>query len=236
MTKNEKKIILRHDVDNPFVYRKSLFNKLMNRFYLSNSKIPRNENLPGYLAALREILELEDKFNARGTFFFRTVTSPSFDLIQQMRKKGHEIAYHADRIETFQEFHTDLKKLQQKTKCEMIGFTKHGFAKIRSGGIWNEKKMIEYAKLSNMKYLAQGQDHPEWEEPQLINGIYVFGHHLTIKKSNMKELTHYIESHKWPLLMLHPEDLFIGDEKEKFIELLKKYKTISIEDLINQLA
>ncbi len=236
MNQDEFKIILRHDVDNPFVYRKGLFNKLMNRVYLSNTKLPRNENLPGYLSALQDVLELENRSGATGTFFFRTVTCPSLNLVKEMKEKGHEISFHADRIDSFQEFEDDLNELRNKTNCQISGFTKHGYAKVRSGGGWDESKMIEYAKNANLKYLAQGEDHHDWEEPHLVDGVYVFGHHLTIKKASKEELNQYIESHKWPLLMLHPEDLFIDGVKEKFIMILKKAKVISIEESLKLIS
>ena len=235
MKKNGIKIILRHDVDNPFVYRKGFFNKILNRFYLSNPKFPRKESQPGYLEALRKTLELENRFNSKGTFFFRTVTCPTLDLVKEMRAKGHEIAYHADRTETFEDFEEDLNILQNKIKCPISGFTMHGQAKVRSGRAWDREKMIEYGKAANLKYLAQGEDHPDWEKPQLVDGIYFFGHHLTIKKSSIEEITRYIESHNWPLLMLHPEDLFIDGEKEKFIQILKKFNTISVEESLKHL-
>jgi len=235
--KNEVKIvILRHDVDSPFVYRKSLFKKIINRIYLSDPVLPGKQHLSGYLEALRSVLELERKFNAKGTFFFRTITCPTNDLIKYMVDAGHELAYHADRIETFHEFNHDLSKLQEKIGFPIHGFTKHGFAKVRSGGAWNERKMIDFANSAHLQYLAQGVDHPGWEKPQLVNGVYLFGHHLTIKNATIEELIRYIESNRWPMLLLHPEDLFINGVKEKFLRILKVAKAISVKDALNLIA
>jgi len=236
MKNNVNNFILRHDVDSPFVYRKSITKKLMNKIFLLKPEIPGKEKLPGYLEALKYLLKLEKKFDAKGTFFFRTVTCPSHDLATKMISDGHELAYHADRINAFQDFVDDFNFLKTKTNRSMAGFTKHGFAKVRSGGIWNEKKMIEYAKSANMKYLAQGVDHPEWEEPRKFDGVFVFGHHLTVKDSSVDELKEYVETHKWPLLLLHPEDLFIEGVEKKFIEILKNYNAISVIDALTQMS
>ncbi len=236
MRQDSRVFILRHDVDSPFVYRKNLFKKIMNRVYLSKPKLPGKEHLPGYHEALRNTLELEEKYNAKGTFFFRTVTCPPPDLVKKIINDKHEIAYHADQIGTFQEFHDDLKKIREDTMYPIQGFTKHGIAKVRSGGPWDEKKMVEYAHLANLKYLAQGVFHPDWEKPQLVNGVFLFGHHLTIKDSKIDELIKYLDSHTLPMLLLHPEDLFIEGVKEKFIKILKFAKAISVEEALNQLT
>lgn len=228
--------ILRHDVDSPFVYRKSLTKKLMNRIFLSKPEIPGKEKLPGYLEALKYTLKLEKKFKAKGTFFFRTVTCPTKDLVKKIVGDSHELAYHADRIDTFQEFYDDLNFIQEKIDYKIKGFTKHGFAKVKSGGEWDEKKLVEYAKSANMKYLAQGVDHPDWEKPQLIDGVYLFGHHLTIKDANMNELEQYIKSHKWPMLLLHPEDLFIDGVNEKFNKILEISKAITVTEALKQIT
>jgi len=235
MTEKDEIVILRHDVDSPFVYKKSLFKKIINRVYLTNPEIPGKEHLPGYLEALKSVLKIEKEFEAKGTFFFRTVTSPTNDLVDYMTTNGHELAYHADRIETFQEFQDDLNKLQNKIKSPIQGFTKHGFAKVRSGGPWNEKKMVEFAKKANLKYLAQGVDHKDWEKPQIVDGVYLFGHHLTIKDAKIEDMIQYIESNEWPMLLLHPEDLFINGVKEKFLKILKVAKAISVKDALESI-
>ncbi len=233
MKKNDGFIILRHDVDNPFLYRKSLFQKILNRVYLSNPEFPGKEHFPTYLEAVKTLLKLEKRFSAKATFFFRTVTYPTYDLIKELRDGKHEVAYHADRDKTFREFHEDLKKVQNRTKMTISGFTKHGISKHRSGGHWDEKKMIEYGNKANLKYLAQGESHPGWETPQLVNGVYVFGHHKTIWKESIEELTRYIESNKWPMLLLHPEDLIINGVKEKFIKILSMTKAISVREALD---
>ena len=91
MRQDSRVFILRHDVDSPFVYRKNLFKKIMNRVYLSKPKLPGKEHLPGYHEALRNTLELEEKYNAKGTFFFRTVTCPPPDLVKKIINDKHEI-------------------------------------------------------------------------------------------------------------------------------------------------
>lgn len=229
--KNEGKIvILRHDVDSPFVYRKNFLKKALNRIYLSNSELPGKSIMPGYLEALNYLLELEAKFQAPGTFFFRTVTCPSSEIVRKMLAQKHEIAFHADRIDLFENFQNDLNKLQESMNLKIDGFSKHGFAKVRSGGSWDENRMIRYANLAKLKYLAQGVDHPDWEEPKLIDGVFIFGHHKTIKDTDFDDLVSYVKSKKWPMLMLHPEDLFIKGVEEKFLKILQFVKTITVKE------
>ncbi len=47
MTEKDEIVILRHDVDSPFVYKKSLFKKIINRVYLTDPEIPGKEHIPG---------------------------------------------------------------------------------------------------------------------------------------------------------------------------------------------
>ncbi|MGI0021837.1 MAG: hypothetical protein ACRD9Q_03150 [Nitrososphaeraceae archaeon] len=228
MKDHEMFFILRHDVDSPFVYRKGLFKRTLNKIYLSYPALPGKELFPGHLEALRLALEIEEEYNAKGTFFFRTVTLPTRNLQAKIIQNGHEIAFHADRITTFQEFQEDLNILLEKTKCRILGFTKHGFAKVRGGGEWNENKMIEYANLARLKYLAQGVEHPDWDGPRMVKGVYSFGHHLTVWNSTLDDMITYIKNGKSPMLLLHPEDLFIDGVKDKFIAILKVAKAITV--------
>ena len=95
--------------------------------------------------------------------------------------------------------------------------------------------MVEFAKKANLKYLAQGVDHKDWEKPQIVDGVYLFGHHLTIKDAKIEDMIQYIESNKWPMLLLHPEDLFINGVKEKFLKILKVAKAISVKDALESI-
>lgn len=228
--------ILRHDVDSPFVYRKNVFKKLANRIYLSDPDLPGRKFLPGYHEALKTILDIEKQFDARASFFFRTVTCPAPDMVRRLIAEGHEIAYHADRIATFEEFSEDLTSLRQKTDCAIDGFTKHGYAKVRSGGHWNERKMVEYAKLANLKYLAQGEDHEDIDRPQVVDGVYVLGHHMTVKDRGLDEMQRYIESHECPMLMIHPEDLYIEGVRDKFVKILGTAKAIPVGAALKLIA
>lgn len=236
MSNEAKIVILRHDVDNPFVYRKNFLKKIINRVYLSNSKFPGKSLMPGYYEALNHLLKIETDFQAHATFFFRTVTCPSPKITKKLINQKHEIAYHSDRNNSFEDFQNDLNKLQDALTVKIDGFTKHGYANVRSGGSWNEKKFLEFAKLAKLKYLAQGQDHLDWEEPRLIDGVFLFGHHKTIKDTDYDDLIFYINSKKWPMLMLHPEDLFIKGVEEKFLKILQFVKTITVKESLKLIS
>jgi peptidoglycan/xylan/chitin deacetylase (PgdA/CDA1 family) len=206
----------------------------MNAICLLYANLPLKKKIPGYLEALQDLLQLEHDHQARATFFFRTVTCPTRDILKTLHGDGHEIAYHADRIATFQDFDKDLSFIEQETcqRGHVRGFTKHGYARFRSGGAWDEGKMIQFAKMAGLKYIAQGVRHLDWSLPRVIDGVCVFGHHRTVKDCGLDEMLHYIDSSDMPLLLLHPEDLFIDGVKEKFVKILKFAQAIPVIDAI----
>ena len=224
-TLSEKIILIRHDVDNIFLMYngslKSKIKKALNYLYLA---LPLNLNvrhiIPHYLENVQLSIELERMYNARATYFFRVVTAPTNEILEELKKHRHEIAYHADRDYSYSTFYSDLKLLEKIVKSKIYGYSKHGFSPIRSGAPWDEGKIIEFGVKAKLKYLAQGEGHPEWKYPKRVSGLWVFGHHRTLKKVKPREIKEYVSQESLPLILVHPEDLSIPGEKEKFEEVL----------------
>ncbi len=239
---NEKVILIRHDVDNLLdIYGEGVsrrIKKVINHVFIGISSVNIDvvSLLPARLNHLWEVLDLEKAYDAQTSYFFRTITTPSPELYRVLLERKHEVAYHSDRNHTFKEFYKDLKRIENKLRVTIYGFTKHGYAPLRSGGPWVREKFIGYGLKAGLKYLAQGVGNPEWELPRLINKkLWYFGHHVTLKKSRMKEVERYIKNRTLPLILIHPEDLFIKGEREKFERVLSLGRAITIINLITLL-
>ena len=235
-------MLLRHDVDNPYnIFDKRCIMRKINIYlnYISLkydifSSLLRVLDLT-YLSHLWFLLDLESKYNARATFFFRTVTIPTRSIKRRLVLDGHEIAYHSDRNYSFSTFLDDLKLIERKVRVKIVGFTKHGYSCVRDGGPWIESKFISYGIKANLKYLAQGEGHSNWILPRKVNGkLWLFGHHITLKKSDITSILDYLQRQPLPMILVHPEDLFISDEEtEKFEELLSRFRGVSIREVID---
>ena len=237
----EKPVLIRHDVDNiydvygPGITRK--IKKIINTYTLLlmsiNVKVRRA--IPNYLSHLWFLFDIENKYQCRASYFFRPITIPTKEIVKYLKFKGHEIGYHSDRNQCFRTFYQDLKILERETNTKINGFTKHGFSRIRSGGKYIEKKFIVYGVKSRLKYFAQGTGHAHWELPHNINGLWVFGHHITLKKTSMHILKNYLNKRLVPLILIHPEDIFIKGVLKKFEYVLSHGKCITIQSFIEVL-
>ncbi len=239
---SDKLILIRHDVDNSFnIYgcMRPLVKKIKKvanySILLIRPFIRIVDYIPNFLETIEYVVDIERDYNALATYFFRVPTAPSKKIVKQLLGKGHEIAYHSDRNDSFQNFYSDLKILEKITGIRIYGFTKHGHSPVRDGGPWNEEKFILYGIKAKLKYLAQGSSHPEWQLPKKIGNLWVFGHHITLKKTSLKKAKEYIKTKKLPVILVHPEDLYISGEREKFEEILCMGKCIPFIKLINRL-
>lgn len=231
----EKVIVLRHDVDNIFGIFSGKFKiikKILNYSYLALNVVNLRHVIPKYLSFLETIIDLERTYGAGSTFFFRPSTIPTHKFLKELKRPEFEIAYHSDSNKTFNEFYRGLKFVERMTNTKIHGFTKHGKAPVRGGGEWDERKFIAYGVKAGLKYLAQGVDHPDWELPQNINGLLVFGHHVTLRRVNIDQLKSYVMSKKYPLILVHPEEILVKDVREKFETLLTMGRCISVKRFI----
>jgi len=232
----EKLIVLRHDVDNIWSIYKRGFSgkvtKVLNYGFMLIPSITVRHMLPNYLDTVLELIDLEKDYGATSTFFFRTCTSPNKRVLTEVIKHGCEVGYHSDRNASFKEFYNDLVTLKRIVGHEILGFTKHGYSPVRSGGPWDETKFIEYGVKAGLKYLAQGEGHPRWKYPKTIRGLIVFGHHITLKKCSTIEVREYVKGRECPLVLVHPEDLSIPGVKSMFEEMLTMGRGVSVVDFL----
>jgi hypothetical protein len=231
------KVILRHDVDNPIDYKLGRARLVANNVLL---RAPWMRNLvPGYNRPAWEMLELDNRHNAKATWFFRTVTLPSKKMQSELTQHGHRIAYHADRDKEEGQFAADLATIQSHSSRKIQGVCKHGSAKVRGGGSWDEDRMNRLAKSQGLVYVCDGNNpngdkptHPDWQTPRAVNGIITFGHRITLYKHDWGEISGYVESHETPLVLIHPEDLTHPGCMEKATRLLSEYECVSVEDAL----
>lgn len=169
-------IILRHDVDDAFSIN-SLFLKGLNYLSLKFRKFfPRWKNL-GYLQDVLKLFEREKEIGIRSSWFFRTSTTPFPELRKELLAKGHEIGFHADRIENESLFRKDLEYVAQGTR--IFGFTKHGSKGLHTplgiglGEVYDLTLYIKRAKNIGLSYFA-GNDVNPVDKIKIIDGVVVF--------------------------------------------------------------
>ncbi len=230
---NEDIVLVRHDVDNIYpIYGKGTYKRLLlllNYALLSIQCLNTGFRhlIPKYEYHIHELIDLEKMYGARATYFFRLITAPKPELVSKLKILGHEIAYHSDRNYSYRVWLSDLRRLESLVNTSIKGFTKHGHSPIRDGGDWYEPKFINYASRAGLKYLAQGEDHPDWEIPRIINNVWVFGHHITLRKTSMDTVKKYLSSRYVPMILLHPEDLDDNDVRTKFEYVITKKRGVS---------
>ncbi|MCC6004770.1 MAG: hypothetical protein LM590_10565 [Thermofilum sp.] len=237
----ERVAILRYDVDNVLnVYKPSTYNKLVKISNLAIEIAMLSTTkfrflFPLYENHLSELIDIEKEYNAHGTFFFRIITLPTPKILNVIRSQGDEIGYHSDRNESFETWYEDLIKMEKNLGIKVLGYTKHGMSRVRSGGMWDEKKFIAFAKLANLKYFAQGAGHPEWELPRRVKGVWVFGHHITLKHASWNDVVMYVKGRCLPMLLVHPEDLGIPGVKEKLEYVLSQRRGVEVIRVVKTL-
>jgi hypothetical protein len=169
-------IILRHDVDDAFSTN-SLFSKGLNYLSLKFRKFfPRWKNL-GYLQDTLKLFERELEIGVQSSWFFRTSTTPFPELRKELLAKGHEIGFHADRIEDESFFRKDLEYVAQGNR--IFGFTKHGSRglltpmRVGLGEVYNLALYIRRARDLGLSYFAGNNVNPT-DKRKIIDGVVVF--------------------------------------------------------------
>jgi hypothetical protein len=122
----EDVVILRHDVDNIYgIYRPGKTTKLLkmvNYGFMALLGIVSQLRyfIPGYEEHIPPLLDIERAYDARATFFFRPITVPQQDLLSKLKIEGHELAYHSDRNNSFEEWYKDLKYVEKTESFSKI--------------------------------------------------------------------------------------------------------------------
>ncbi len=239
----ERIVLLRHDVDNVYaIYgggnrAKVALKKLLNYALLGLACADYRINylIPRGFDSVFFTLDLEKTYDCKATWFFRAITVPPRRVVLKLKLAGHEIAYHSDRNWSYKLFLEDLRLVEKATQTSIRGFTKHGLSPVRSGGAYPIKIMMLYGIKARLKYFAQGEGFPHWRVPRRISGLWVFGHHITLKKTPLIRIRKYITSEPLPLVLIHPEDLVIPGETVKLEYIASKARCTSVWDVVEKL-
>ena len=115
---------LRIDVDNPFGYA-SLYKKILNKISLDFNLIPKWSSL-GYLDHAIKLRTYLEKHSVPTTWFFRNITAPSSKELNEFRESPFDLALHAERTDTLENFASEVKKWEKNFGTTPKGFSKHG--------------------------------------------------------------------------------------------------------------
>jgi hypothetical protein len=234
-------LILRHDVDNPYVgelgfglaRRKFVWTLNWYRQYG-----PLGEKLPGftwfkYLHATKRLFEVEKSLGIEGSWYFRTRTKPYATLRKAMFQNDCEVSFHADRTEDENRFLADMKYTIGRGRP--LGFTKHGSARDEAEAhkarieIYDPTRCLQLAKTQGFKYFCGNGTNPE-EEWKVTDGVLYFPSVFWIQTGYMNDEKYTLE---WLIeaqrkrdivLLIHPReytDLF-PNLKAKIDELFRR--------------
>ena len=236
----ERVVIIRHDVDNIYgIYRPLRFGnifKAVNYGFLALLSVTPKLRyfVPFYEEHIPFLLDIEKKYGARATYFFRTVTIPRIRLLNSLKGFQHEIGYHSDRNYSYEVWFKDLKYIEKEVDVRIRGFTRHGYSIIRGGGGVPYEKLVDYASRAGLEYVAKGEGPGKCGLPYVDKGVWMFKHGITLKFTPLKYLRAYLEK-CLPLVLIHPEDIFIPGEIEKIEYMLTKNKGVSVIEVIRVL-
>jgi peptidoglycan/xylan/chitin deacetylase (PgdA/CDA1 family) len=238
----EEIVAIRHDVDNIYgIYRPYRFPKMVKAinygFLALLSLSPRLRYIvPYYMEHMPILLDIEERYGARATYFFRPVTLPKRSLLRELKSRGHELAYHSDRNDSYETWLHDLRYVEKALGEKVYGVAKHGYSIVRSGGYQSIETIIDYASRAGLKYVGAGVRSglsPEGRGPPFkTSNVWVFRHHITLKFTPFPKLKQYLDRCV-PMILIHPEDIFIPGENEKLEYILSKRKGVTLIDIIS---
>ena len=169
----------------------------------------------GYLENARLMFEREKSMGIHASWFFRTITKPLIDFRQDILKEGHEIGFHADRINDESFFKIDLEYVAEGSK--FFGFTKHGSRGLRTprgiglGEVYNLELCTKRAKDNGMTYFCSNDVVPtdmfqRVEGVELFPGVFwVLPGYMDDSKFTVDWLIDYQRDHD-VVVLIHPED------------------------------
>ena len=207
-------VVLRHDVDNT-VWDSISLNYVFNR--LKNQRMREFELVPRYLNDVRNLLDFEVSRGIKATWFFRTCTIPNKATVKKLRESHHEMCYHSDRDDKYETFKHDLRILENHLG-EIKGVTHHGSTPH------NNRKMFEFARKSGLKYVAQGLNRIRYPEPKEVDGVWIFGSHMTLKviaksydyNTCWKLVSKYVKNNSIAQILMHPRQ-YMASEKVRML-------------------
>lgn len=155
---------LRIDVDNPFGYA-TFFKKVLNRFSLDYNIVPRWRRL-GYLEHAMKLQEYLDTMGVSATWFFRNETAPPEHLLNIFTSGKNNIALHAQRTNTLEDFSQEILEWKGRFKQYPSGFSKHGSGDLKLARMhdmeYNPEKLLQFAQEKKMTFfIGNGIEYKE---------------------------------------------------------------------------
>ncbi|TFH04244.1 MAG: hypothetical protein E4H14_15190 [Candidatus Thorarchaeota archaeon] len=147
---------LRIDVDNPFGYA-SLYKKILNRISLDYNLIPKLSSL-GFLDHAKKLRNYLDENSVPTTWFFRNITAPSKTLLKEFRKSPFDLALHAERTDTLQNFTSEVQKWKKNFGTTPKGFSKHGSGDLKLSRMhvmeYDAEAFVDYGVELGFEYFS----------------------------------------------------------------------------------
>ncbi len=230
-------VVLRHDVDNT-VWDSVPLNYVFLR--LKNRTVREWGLIPHYLEDVRNLLDFEVSRGIKATWFFRTCTIPDKDTVKRLLDSQHEVGYHSDRDEKYETFMHDLGVLEQRLG-EIRGATHHGATP------YDDERMLEFVRKSGLMYLGQGIDRMRYTEPKVVDGVWVFGSHMTLKviasrydiSTGRRLVSKYVKNNGLAQILMHPRQFMVSEKVRmlynSLIESVPEQDFVTHTEIINTL-
>jgi len=225
-------VILRHDVDNPYVGELG-FGTIARKFVWTLNWYKQygflGEKLPGittlkYLHATKRLFDVERSLGIKGSWFFRTRTKPYPSLKDAMLKHGCEISFHADRATDEGRFLADLEYTIGKERPR--GFTKHGSprnefeARREHLEIYDPTKCLQLAKRYGFTYFSGNGSNPE-DEWSVVEGVVYFPSVYWIQTGYMDDTKYTLD---WLIETQRNRDIVVLIHPREYTDLFPKLK------------
>lgn len=203
-------VALRHDVDNP-VWDYVPFNYVFLR--LKNQRVREWGLVPNYLEDVKNLLDFEVSRGIKATWFFRTSTIPNKDTVKRLLNSQHEVGYHSDRDEKYETFMHDLRVLERHLG-EIRGATHHGATP------YDHERMLALVRKSGLTYLGQGINRMRYPDPQIVDDVWVFGSHITLKViasrydigTGRRLVSKYVKNNEVAQILMHPRQYMVSEK------------------------
>ncbi len=225
-------LIIRIDVDNPFNWRERN-QKVLNYFSLNWTRKINLTKL-GYLKCTTSLFSYLNEHDVPATWFFKPVTLPNKKLLEKISEANHEIALHCVRSDTFENFNSEILKINQHVKNKIRGFSKHGSGSRKLSRDhtmeYDETKLLEFGAKANLKYFIGNGEEPEnfvSQKDSISFWSDCFWANTSYRDVEKYSLSWLLENIKYSNLvfLIHPGEWFFDPNIKKTLEWIVKHIT-----------
>lgn len=219
-------LIIRIDVDRAYGAKNILFKTLS---YLSSS-LPYFPKIPffGYLNDLKVFLKYLNKNNVSAKIFFRMCSLPDKKTLKLIKKRNHEICWHAENTKDFYSFKKEFDIIKNSFKDYKIKtFSKHGSGhlhrtKLKKFGyfhdpIYDLERFLEFGSKIGLKEFYGNQEIPSLDYKKYKHLRYVKGcfwinpEYRNLEKYDINWILENSKKHDI-VLLIHPSN-WISNKK-----------------------